>query len=295
MTESNRKQQTLALVLSMVIFGTIGICRRGLPLPSDVIAFTRGILGSVFLVLAMKASCRSLSFTAVKGSLPFLIISGAMIGFNWILLFEAYNYTTVAVATLCYYMQPVIVLLVSPILFRERITPRKAVCAAVAVYGMVLVSGAGSAGAAGSAGLQSGNTRGVLLGLGAAALYAAVVLLNKKLKDVPVYEKTTVQLFMAAAALIPYMMAQGTLHTYQLGTWQIILLLMLGIVHTGIAYVLYFGAVGKLPVQTSALLGYIDPITAVLLSALVLHEALTPSGVAGALLIIGALVVHSRE
>ena len=277
----------LALIASMVIFGTIGICRRGLSVPSETLAFARGIMGSVFLLLVMRLSGRKFDFAALRGNLALLILTGAFIGFNWILLFEAYNYTTVAVATLCYYMQPVIVLLVSPLLFRERITLHKLLCVAAALIGMVLVSGAaGSSGAAGG----SDPTRGILLGLGAAALYSSVVLLNKRITGGPVYEKTIVQLSSAAIALIPYMLVQGTLHAYSLPTGEIVLLVAVGIVHTGIAYALYFGAVEKLPVQAAALFSYIDPVTAVLLSALLLHEPLTPAGAAGAVIILAALL-----
>ena len=162
-------------------------------------------------------------------------------------------------------MQPVIVLLVSPILFKESVTLRKIVCVVVALFGMMLVSGIMSP----SDTVQGvGNTKGVLLGLGAAALYAAVVLLNKKIVGVPVYEKTIVQLLSASIALIPYMLLHGTLHHFELESLQLILLIAVGILHTGIAYALYFSSVEHLPVQTAALFSYIDPVTAVLLSAL---------------------------
>ena len=299
MTAENRTGAYFALILSMVIFGTIGVCRRQLSLPSEVLAFARGIMGSVFLFLAMRGKHRPFSFRSLKGNMVLLVLTGAMIGFNWILLFEAYNYTTVAVATLCYYMQPVIVLLVSPFLFREKITLRKVLCVAVAILGMVLVSGVGfpgeiSAGAADeviSGGqMGAGHVRGILLGLGAAALYACVVLLNKKITGVPVYEKTIVQLFSAAAALVPYMLMRRTLHAYALTAGESVLLAVVGIVHTGIAYALYFGSVERLPVQITALFSYIDPVTAVLLSALFLHEPMTPAGAAGAVLILGSLL-----
>ena len=188
-------------------------------------------------------------------------------------------------------MQPVIVLLVSPILFRESITLRKIACVVVALFGMVLVSGILSP----SDTVQGvGNTKGVLLGLllglGAAALYAAVVLLNKKIVGVPVYEKTIVQLLSASIALIPYMLLHGTLHHFELESLQLILLIAVGILHTGIAYALYFSSVEHLPVQTAALFSYIDPVTAVLLSALFLHETMTPAGMIGSVMIIGALL-----
>jgi RarD protein len=286
MQGENKKGAYLALILSMVIFGTIGIFRRQIDLPSETLAFVRGILGSVFLLLAMRLTGRRFQTAPLRGSLMLLVLTGAMIGFNWILLFEAYNYTTVAVATLCYYMQPVIVLLVSPLLFKEPVTLRKFLCVAAALAGMVLVSGA-----AGSSGAGTDPVKGMLLGLGAAALYASVVMLNKKITGVPVYEKTIIQLFSAAAALVPYMLARESFRSYAPGTAQVILLLTVGIIHTGLAYALYFGAVEKLPVQTAALFSYIDPVTAVLLSALFLHEPMTPAGIAGAVLILGALML----
>ena len=281
----------LALVISMVIFGTIGIFRRAIPLPSEVLAFARGVLGSVFLLLVLRVSGRKFDLRSASKHLWLLILTGAMIGLNWILLFEAYNYTSVAIATLCYYMQPVIVILASPLVLKEKITVRKCICAAVSVLGMVFVSGILQPGSTGG----SHGYRGILLGLGAAALYAAVVLLNKKISGVPVYEKTILQLSSAAVVMIPYMFAAGTLKAYSLGTGQVLGLLTVGILHTGIAYALYFGAIEKIPAQTAALLSYIDPVTAVLLSAGLLHESMSVLSVIGAVLIIGAAMISELE
>lgn len=281
----------LALVLSMVIFGTIGIFRRAIPLPSEVLAFARGILGSVFLLLVLRVSGRKFDLSSTSKHLWLLVLTGAMIGLNWILLFEAYNYTSVAIATLCYYMQPVIVILASPFVLHEKITARKCICAAVSVLGMVFVSGILQPGSAG----EGTSWRGILLGLGAAALYAAVVLLNKKISGIPVYEKTILQLSSAAVVMIPYMLAAGTLKAYSLETGQALGLLTVGILHTGIAYALYFGAIEKIPAQTAALLSYIDPVTAVLLSAGLLHESMTVLSVIGAVLIIGAAMVSELQ
>ena len=281
----------LALVISMVIFGTIGIFRRAIPLPSEVLAFARGVLGSVFLLLVLRVSGRKFDLRSASKHLWLLILTGAMIGLNWILLFEAYNYTSVAIATLCYYMQPVIVILASPFVLKEKITVRKCICAAVSVLGMVFVSGILQPGSTGG----SHGYRGILLGLGAAALYAAVVLLNKKISGVPVYEKTILQLSSAAVVMIPYMFAAGTLKAYSLGTGQVLGLLTVGILHTGIAYALYFGAIEKIPAQTAALLSYIDPVTAVLLSAGLLHESMSVLSVIGAVLIIGAAMISELE
>jgi len=274
------------MILSMVIFGTIGIFRRSLPLPSEVLAFARGIMGGLFLLLVMKARRKTFAWDRIrKRDLLFLVITGGMIGFNWILLFEAYNYTTVAVATLCYYMQPVIVICLAPLVLHESANAKQVVCVLLSVIGMVLVSGV-----VGGTQQSAGSFKGIALGLGAAALYAGVVLTNKRIADIPAYEKTIIQLFSAAFVLIPYMLLRGTLRSYPLSAGGIILLLIVGIVHTGIAYLLYFGAIEGLAARSSALLSYIDPVTAVLLSALLLGESMTGLSILGAVLIIGSAI-----
>jgi RarD protein len=280
------KQSAAAMVSSMVIFGTIGIFRRMIPLPSPVLAFARGIMGSVFLFLLLRVSGRRFDLTAVKKRLVLLMLTGALIGLNWMMLFEAYNYTSIAAATLAYYMQPPLVILASPIFLHEKISLRKGVCVAVAALGMILVSGVLESGAGGS-----GQLRGIGFGLCAAFLYASVVILNKRVTGVPVYEKTIIQLFFAAVVLLPYLAATGSLHGYDLGLAASLCMITVGILHTGIAYALYFGAIEKLSGQTAAILSYIDPVTAVILSALFLHEPMTVPGMAGAALIIGSAVV----
>ncbi|MCR5161653.1 MAG: DMT family transporter [Lachnospiraceae bacterium] len=281
--KENQKLSVAAIVTSMVIFGTIGIFRRYIPLPSETLAFARGVMGSVFLLIVLKVTGRPFDIRSAGKYKWLLALTGAMIGLNWILLFEAYNYTSVAVATLCYYMQPVIVILVSPLLLKERFTVRKCICVIVSLTGMVFVSGILN-----DAGQNTGSFRGILLGLGAAALYACVVLLNKKITGVPVYEKTIIQLSCAAIVMIPYMIAAGTLKNYHLEPGQTAALITVGILHTGIAYAIYFGAIEHLPAQTAALLSYIDPVTAVLLSAGLLREPLTGLTVLGAVLILGS-------
>ena len=280
-------RELMMLVASMVIFGTIGIARRSIDLPSEVLAAARGILGGTFLCLYLKV--RGLRFqweSITKRNMLMLLLTGAMIGVNWILLFEAYNYTSVAVATLCYYMQPVIVLLVSPVVLKEKLTTWKVCCILTAIVGMILVSGV-----TGNGGTANGSPKGVVLGLGAAALYASVVILNKKIQGVPIYEKTIIQLYAASVLMLPYLYLHGTLHAYPLAVSGAVMVLVTGIVHTGIAYAIYFGAVEKLPAQTSALFSYIDPVTAVLLSALLLREPVGIAGWIGTVLIIGSAIL----
>lgn len=283
MKQTSTHTARLSIVISMLIFGTIGIFVRHVPLPSSVIALVRGVVGTLFLLIFSRLRKTPVSWAAVRAHLGRLILSGAFIGFNWILLFEAYRYTTVATATLCYYLAPVFVILASPVLFREKLTLRKGLCVAVALVGMVFVSGVTQTGSSGS-----GDVWGILFGVGAAVLYASVVLMNKTLGDVPAFDRTIVQLGAAALALFPYVLVteRGTVMDWS-GP-AIPLLLVLGIVHTGIAYALYFGGIKELPAQTSALLSYIDPVSAIILSAVFLGEGLSAAGFVGAVLVLGA-------
>ena len=272
------------LTLSMIIFGTIGIFRRLIPLSSGLVAMSRGLIGVLFLLLVMRLRGDGMDRAAVRRKLPLLCLSGAAIGVNWILLFEAYNYTSVATATLCYYLAPMFVILASPLVLREKLTLRKLACVSAALLGMVFVSGVLEA--SGGAGLK-----GVLLGLGAAVLYASVVLMNKQLGDVPAYDRTIVQLSSSAAVLLPYVLLTENLGALTFTPGTIGLLLVVGIVHTGIAYALYFGSLMQLKAQTAAILSYIDPVVAVLLSALVLREHMSLLSGLGAVLVLGAAVI----
>lgn len=282
----------MMFLTAMFIFGTIGIFRRYIPLPSGTIALSRGIIGVVFLILAMLGLRKKFSIEAMKNNLIVLCVSGALIGFNWIFLFEAYNYTTVATATLCYYMAPVFVILMSPIVLKEKLTIKKLICACIALGGMVLVSGVFEVGISGMSELK-----GIFFGLTAGLLYGTIMLLNKKLKDIEGYDKTLVQLGMAAIVLIPYviMVEAEAVSQVQLTPLIIVMTLIVGIVHTGFAYTIYFGAMGGLRAQTIALYSYLDPIIAVILSAVLLSENLSIAGWIGAAMILGATMAAERE
>lgn len=282
MSKNNRS--LYMLVASMVIFGTIGIFRRLIPLPSASIAALRGIVGAAFLLLLNAVRRKKPDRAAIRGNLALLLISGALIGANWIALFEAYQFTSVAVATLCYYMAPMFVIMFSPLVLGEKLTARKYICVALAVAGMVFVSGVLDLGGGGS-------PKGVALGLIAAALYASVIFINKRMKPMPALDRTVVQLAAAGVVVLPYALLNGFGGTETLTAGTALLLAVVCIVHTGLAYTLYFGSMEGLPAHTLALLSYIDPVVAVLLSALLLKEAFTVWTALGAVLIIGAAVL----
>lgn len=280
------KAAKLQLISSMVIFGTIGLFVRYIPLPSSVIAFARGLIGMIFLLIVLAVQRKKPNLSAVGKRWPLLLLSGAALGANWILLFEAYRYTTVAISTLCYYLAPMFIILVSPLVLREKLTARKLICVLVSLAGMVCVSGV----LTGSMPTVDELT-GILLGVTAAALYAAIVLLNKTLTGIPGNDRTVVQLGISAVVVLPYILLTEQVSTFQPDAKGIILLLVVSIVHTGIAYALYFNSMERLEAHTLAIFSYIDPIAAVLLSALLLKEPLGWTGIVGAVLILGSAVV----
>ena len=280
----DKKSAIIKLSLAMLIFGSIGVFRRYIPLSSAWMAFVRGIIGTIFLLVVVAVSKKRVDKKAIRKNLILLLVSGAAIGVNWILLFEAYRYTTVAVATLCYYMAPVIVILLAPFLLKEKMTAKKSLCAAVAIFGMLLVSGIFDGGTAGI-----GSGKGILFGLGAALFYASVMLMNQFIKEISAYDKTVMQLGAAALVVLPYsFFTSGVKEFAAMTVPQILLLLAVGIVHTGIAYWLYFGSMDKLSGQTVAVYSYIDPAFAVVLSVVVLGENPGVLGVVGAILILGS-------
>ncbi len=269
----------------MFIFGTIGIFVRFLPFSSSFTAMFRGYIGFVFIILFMLITKTKANFAAIKKNLAVLCISGVFIGFNWILLFEAYKYTTVARATLCYYLQPVFVILLSPVFVREKLTVKKLVCVLCALSGMIFVSGATK-----GSGVNSAEIPGFVLGVGAAVLYALVILLNKHLKDIGQYETTSMQLLVAALAVTPYTLFTDSMN-YVFSPKNVLLLLFVGIVHTGFAYTLYFSSMKKLKAQTVAILSYTDPVVAIILSSIIFSENIGFDGAVGAVLILGAAFV----
>jgi len=271
----------LKLSLSMLIFGTIGIFVKYIPLTSSTIAMIRGFMGAAFLMFVMLVSGKKVSLSAIKKNALLLIVSGAAIGINWIFLFEAYNYTSVAVATLCYYMEPVLLIVLTPFVLKQKLSVKKILCVPIALVGMVLVSGVIS-------GEQQVSLTGVALGLAAAVLYTSVVLTNRFLKDISAYDSTLVQLFMAAVVITPYNLIVGMQPTGNIDVKAVIMIVVVGFIHTGLTYYLYFSSMNYLPSETVAIYSYIDPAFAILLSVFFLKEPMAVSGVVGAVLILGA-------
>ena len=273
-------------ILAVTLYGTIGVFLRQIRLPSEMAALCRGVIGSLFILAYLRLRGERLHREAIRANLGWLVLSGVMLGLNWIFLFGAYIATTVAVASLCNYMAPLMVILLAPVLLHEPLEKRKLPYVAAAFAGIVLVSGVG--------GGSGATPLGVALGLLAALCFVGIVLCNRKLRGLPALDRSVVQLAVSALTILPYVLVRhGGLPLPSDGpTWAI--LLMLGLLHTGVAYCLYFSGMARLPVQQVAVLGYIEPVVSVLCSAAVLHEPLSAAGWTGAALILGAAVLSAR-
>lgn len=270
-------------ITSVVLYGTIGMFLRYVSLPSELVAMCRGILGSIFILAFLAFRHTKPDGKAIKKNLKWLIISGICLGLNWIFLFAAYMETTVAIASLCNYMAPLIVIVVAPLVLHEKLEVRKLPCVLAALIGIILVSGVTEGG--------NGNPLGIVFGLSAAVCFVIIVICNRNLKDISSYDRSIVQLALSAVTILPYFIIHNLGKELYVSPGSIPIVLILGLLHTGVAYCLYFSGMATLPVQTVAVLGYIEPVVAVLCSAIFLAEPMTVSGWIGAVLIIAAAVV----
>ena len=280
----------MRLILTMLIFGSIGVFVKKIDLSSSEIAFLRGVIGSLFLLIASFLVKHKPSFQALKENALLLLLSGAAIGLNWIFLFESYRYTTVSNATISYYFAPIFVMILAPWILKEKLTSVKIICIATAMIGLFLIV---NPGAGGTSGAQN-HTLGIFYGLLAAAFYACVVLMNKFIKNLSGFEITLVQLMVGALVLFPYILWQGNLDLGGLSSTSIIFILILGIVHTGFAYFLYFTSLQELKGQTIAVLSYIDPISAVVIAAIFLNEGMSLIQMIGGALVLGSTFLSEK-
>ncbi len=271
----------LMLSISMIIFGTIGLLSRNIAVSSGELALYRAVLASVLLIVYLLIKNERIHFKEIKKELIFLLLSGMAMGINWILLFEAYKYTTISAATLSYYFAPVLVTVICPFLFREKLTKIQIICFIMSTIGLVLITGIGNVGESGT------DLIGILFGLGAAVFYATVILLNKFIKKVEGIHRTLLQFLAAIIILIPYVCFTGGCSLGNLDSKGWICLLVIGLVHTGITYCMYFSALKELKGQEAAILSYIDPLVAVLISVVVLGEPMSGWQIVGGVFILG--------
>jgi drug/metabolite transporter (DMT)-like permease len=268
----------LKYVFVLCLFGSNGIVASYILLNSYEIVFWRSLIASLFLLGAFLLTKQTFTFYRYKKHAFFLSLGGASLGLSWIFLFEAYTTVGVSVGTLLYYCGPVFVMALAPIVFKEKLTTVKLIGFLIVLGGMGLVNT--------TAFLEGKMSIGIVLGLLAAVMYATMVIFNKKGQQIQGLENTTIQLVSAFVLVAIYSFIKGG-GMPTMNTESLLPILILGLINTGLGCYIYFNSLGQLPVQTVSILGYLEPLSALLFSALVLHETLTPIQLIGAACILG--------
>ncbi len=280
-----KNTRKLFYLSSMLIFGSIGLFVRRIPMPSLHIAFLRSLIGTAVMVLIYLIMRKKIDRKAIMENRIRLICAGAFLGVNWILLFEAYKRTTIAGATLAYYMAPIIFLILSWIIMKTRLTAIRVLTISLSFFGLIILQ------------MEditiygSMYSAGIAFGLAAAFFYALVIILNRRMKKVSGLDRTLMELFLSLLVLGIYMTVTGDFSDFRIPEGALVYVLLLGILHTGLAYFLYFSTVDKLDSQHVALLSYIDPLSAIIFSVLFLGEKAYFNMILGGLLILGSSVL----
>ena len=276
------KASYLKYIFALLLFGSNGIVASLIHLSSYEIVLLRTLIGSLLLIAIFFIAREKLTFYKYKTQSIFLAVSGIAMGTSWIFLYEAYDEIGVSLASLAYYCGPVIVMILSPILFRERLTKLKVCSFLVVLVGIFLVNGTA---------FENGvSVWGLACGLLSAVCYSLMVMFNKKAKDITGLENSMLQLFVAFLTVAVFVgIKQG--YRMQIDTQSIIPILVLGLLNTGIGCYFYFSSIGKLPVQTVAICGYLEPLSAVVFSVIFLKETMLPMQIIGAVLIIGGAML----
>lgn len=279
------------IIMAMLIWGTIGIFVKNINLSSIEIAFFRAFIGSVVLLLIAILNKEIINKEVLKQNAVVLSLSGIALGINWATLFQAMKYTTISNATLSYYFAPIFMIVFSAIIFKEKMSIKSVICMLVALMGLFLILKSGD-----DKSLDSYNhTKGIIFGLCGAVLYAIIVILNKFIKDLSPIQITLSQLFISTVVLLPIVLrgGMGSLKGIDINTWTLIVIL--GIIHTGFAYLLYFPSLKDVKAQSVAIISYLDPISAILISAIFLKEPMTTMQLIGGVLILSSAYINEKK
>ena len=274
----------LSYVFALFLYGTMGVVLNYINLPIEFVALIRGVVGSLFLLVLTLITRGKLDIRSIKKNFKYLLLSGMSLGINWVCLFGAFRVSTVSISILIDYMAPIFMIIVSPLLFKEHLNPKKLICVFIAFIGLIMVSGVMGSD------IAMINVRGLLLAAGAGLGFMGLIIFNKFMGEISVYDKAVVQISIAALTIVPFAIKVGFETSVVWDLKSIFLSFMMGLVSTGIAYYFYFYGISGLSVQTVAVVGYVEPVVTVLASVIFLKESMSMLAIVGAVLIIGAAV-----
>ena len=274
---------TVKYLIAVVIYGTIGFFLHFVEASSEFIVLCRGLIGSLFIGLVMLLKKDTPDINAIKKNLKMIVLSGVALGLNWVFLFAGYKYA-VSIASLCNYTAPIMVVLISTIIYKLKLNRNQILCIIGSFVGIVMISGIFDTN-------SSIDIKAMIYGLLAAIGFVVLVLCNKKIKDIKPLDKTITQLFVSALTVLPYVFLNNGFPTH-LDNKSLLIVLMLGVVHTGIAYIFYFNSIDVLEVNKVAILGYIEPVLSILTGAFIFNEKLSIFGIIGAILILSSALIN---
>lgn len=278
--------KTLKYLFAVILYGTIGYFLHYVNAASEFVVMCRGLIGSLFILLVMFINKDLPDLKAIRNNLFYLAISGIALGLNWVFLFSGYKYS-ISISSLCNYTAPIMVVIISSIFLKEKITLKQIVCIVSSFIGILLISGIFDNN-------ETNNMHGFIYGLLAAIGFVVLVLFNRKLKNIKPLDKTVVQLFFSFITVLPYVLINKSIPT-SLDRDSILIIILLGILHTGVAYIFYFGSIDTLPVSKVAILGYIEPVLSIITGVVFFKEQLSVLGGIGALLILASALISETS
>ncbi|MBQ3295212.1 MAG: EamA family transporter [Erysipelotrichaceae bacterium] len=276
-----RSTATIKYLIALTLYGTIGLFLHFIKYSSEFVVLCRGTIGSLFILLVLLSRKAKIDWQSIRNNLRYLMISGFALGFNWVFLFAGYRHG-IAITSLCNYLAPLIVVVIMATLYKEKINSRQLMCIGLAFVGMLLLTGIFES-------QSSGDIRCVIYGSLAALGFVILVICNKKLKDIKDLEKTFMQLFFSVLIVFPYVLFNDGFPK-EFDLLSTILVIILGVLHTGVAYICYFGSINILDAQTIAVLGYLEPVLNFLLGTIVLKENISVYSIIGAIMILLASI-----
>lgn len=281
-----KTDKTIKYLFAVILYGTIGYFLHYVNAASEFVVMCRGLIGSLFILLVMFINKDLPDLKAIRNNLFYLAISGIALGLNWVFLFSGYKYS-ISISSLCNYTAPIMVVIISSIFLKEKITPKQIVCIVCSFIGILLISGIFDNN-------ETNNMHGFIYGLLAAIGFVVLVLFNRKLKNIKPLDKTVVQLFFSFITVLPYVLINKRIPT-SLDRDSILIIILLGILHTGVAYIFYFGSIDTLPVSKVAILGYIEPVLSIITGVIFFKEQLSVLGGIGALLILASALISETS
>lgn len=274
------KKSYIKYIFALLLFGSNGIVAQQIDMDSTNIVLVRTFIGSVLLLTIFYLSKNRIDFKNTdKKSLIYLTISGIAMGCSWMFLYSAYQQIGVGIASLLYYTGPIIVMILSPIIFKEKLTIQKCICFSVVLIGIFLLN------------IQQGKfelkSTGFILGILSAVMYSVMVIANKKAVKITEMKNASLQLLISFLTVLVYLLIKGEFLTSLPQTpFQWLWLIFLGLFNTGIGCYLYFSSIGNISVQSVSILGYIEPLSALVFSVVLLKEKFISIQIIGAILIL---------